>query len=135
MIITCAGCGGGGEGPLADASATNAPAPPAGEKVLRKGNSAEPQTLDPHKAEGVPSSNILRDLFEGLTSEAPDGTVVPGAAERWDINDEGTVYIFHIRADAKWSDGTPVTAMDFEYGLRRSADPATLSKYWLRVAK
>ncbi len=128
------GCGGGGEGPLSDsgvatASAGTAPAAPDGLKVLRKGNSAEPQTLDPHKAEGVPSSNVLRDLFEGLTTTAPDGTVVPGAAERWTISDDGRLYTFYIRADARWSDGSPVTAADFEYGLKRSADPATLSKY------
>ncbi len=132
--ILATGCGGGGEGPLSDsgvatASADTAPMAADGLKVLRKGNSAEPQTLDPHKAEGVPSSNVLRDLFEGLTTTAPDGTVVPGAAESWDISDDGRVYTFVIREDARWSDGSPVTAADFEYGLKRSADPATLSKY------
>ena len=101
----------------------------AAAQVLRRGNGAEPQTLDPHKAEGVPSSNVLRDLFEGLTSEAPDGTVIPGAATRWEISDDGLVYTFHIRPGARWSNGDPVTAHDFAYGLRRSVDPATLSRY------
>jgi len=55
----------------------------AAEQVLRRGNGSEVQTLDPHKAEGVPASNILRDLYEGLTIEKPDGTVIPGAAESW----------------------------------------------------
>jgi oligopeptide transport system substrate-binding protein len=98
-------------------------------QVLRKGNGAEPQTLDPHRAEGVPSANILRDLFEGLTSEAPDGTVIPGAARRWDISADGTVYTFNLRANARWSNGDPVTAADFVYGFRRSVDPDTLSQY------
>ncbi len=101
----------------------------ADEQVFHKGNGAEVQTLDPHKAEGVPSSNVLRDLYEGLTSEAPTGEVIPGAAESWTLSDDGTVYTFTIRQNAKWSNGDPVTAADFEYGLKRSVNPATLSKY------
>ena len=101
----------------------------AAEQILTKNNGAEPQTLDPHRAEGVPASNILRDLFEGLVSEAPDGRLIPGAAEAWQISDDGTVYTFTLRVDGRWSNGDPVTAADFEYGLRRSVDPATLSQY------
>ena len=105
------------------------PAQLAGEQVLHRGNGAEVQTLDPHKAEGVPSSNILRDLYEGLTIEAPDGRVIPGAAESWQISDDGRTYTFHLRRNARWSNGDPVTAEDFVYGLRRSVAPATGSKY------
>jgi oligopeptide transport system substrate-binding protein len=101
----------------------------AGKQELHKGNGSEPQTLDPHRAEGVPSSNILRDLFEGLTSEAPDGSVIPGVAKSWQISDDGKVYTFQLRTDARWSNGGPVTAFDFEYSLQRSVDPATLSHY------
>ena len=99
------------------------------DQVLRKGNGAEPQTLDPHKAEGVPSANILRDLYEGLITEAPDGSLVPGAAKQWDLSPSGTVYTFQLREEAKWSNGEPLTARDFVYGFRRSVDPATGSKY------
>ena len=98
-------------------------------QVLHRGNGAEPQTLDPHRGEGVPSSNLHRDLFEGLTIEAPNGAVVPGVAESWDISVDGTVYTFKLRENARWSNGDPVTAYDFEYGMRRSVDPATLSNY------
>ena len=98
-------------------------------QVLHKGNGAEPQTLDPHKSEGVPASNILRDLFEGLTSEAPNGDVIPGAAESWEISADGLVYTFKLRPAARWSNGDPVTAADFAYGLKRSVDPKTLSRY------
>jgi oligopeptide transport system substrate-binding protein len=98
-------------------------------QVLHRGNGAEPQTLDPHRGEGVPSSNLHRDLFEGLTIEAPDGAVIPGVAESWEISDEGTAYTFQLRENARWSNGDPVTAYDFEYGFRRSVDPATLSNY------
>jgi len=101
----------------------------AAEQILHRGNGAEVQTLDPHKAEGVPASNILRDLYEGLTIEAPDGTVIPGAAESWEISADGRIYTFHIRKEARWSNSDPVTAEDFVFGLRRSADPATASQY------
>lgn len=106
----------------------------AKEQILRKGNAAEPQSLDPHKTEGVPSSNILRDLFEGLVGEAPNGDLIPGAAERWELSDDGLTYTFHIRQNAKWSNGDPVTAHDFEYGFKRVVNPKTLSDYALTLA-
>jgi oligopeptide transport system substrate-binding protein len=98
-------------------------------QVLRKENGAEPQTLDPHKAQGVTESNILRDLFEPLVMEAPDGTLIPGVASEWTVSDDGLTYTFRLRPDARWSNGDPVTAHDFVYSLRRGLDPATLSLY------
>ncbi len=97
--------------------------------LLRKSNGAEPQTLDPHLAEGVPAGNILRDLYEGLTIEAPDGTVIPGVAESWSLDDSGTRYTFRIRASARWSNGAQLTAEDFVYSFRRALNPETLSRY------
>jgi oligopeptide transport system substrate-binding protein len=101
----------------------------AADQVLRWGNGAEPQTLDPHRSEGVPSSNIGRDLFEGLINEAPNGDLVPGAAESWTISDDGKTYTFALRRNARWSNGDPITARDWVYSLRRSLDPQTLSAY------
>ncbi|MDG1462662.1 MAG: peptide ABC transporter substrate-binding protein [Gammaproteobacteria bacterium] len=101
---------------------------PAG-NLLRKSNGAEPQTLDPHLAEGVPAGNILRDLYEGLTIEAPDGAIIPGVAESWSVDDSGTRYTFRIRDSAHWSNGTKLTAADFVYSFRRALDPDTLSRY------
>ncbi len=98
-------------------------------QILHRGNGTEPQTLDPHRAEGVPSSNILRDLFEGLVAEAPNGELIGGAAESWEISEDGLTYTFTMRPDGRWSNGDPVIAKDFEYGLRRSVDPQTLSRY------
>lgn len=122
-LVLLAACG-----PATPPGDGGAAAGPPGQ-VLRRGNGAEPQTLDPHRAQGVPESNILRDLFEGLVSEAPDGSLVPGVAERWEVSGDGLVYTFHLRPAARWSNGDPVTAEDFVFSLRRSVDPATLSLY------
>jgi oligopeptide transport system substrate-binding protein len=103
------------------------PAILADEQFLYRGNGEEPQTLDPHLAEGVPSAHILRDLFEGLTTEAPDGSIVPGAAIRWNISRDGRVYTFYLDRDGRWSNGDPLTAEDFVFSLRRGADPVTAS--------
>jgi len=99
----------------------------ASEQVLHRDNGEEPATLDPHIAEGAPSAQILRDLFEGLTAESPQGRIIPGAAIRWNISRDGKTYTFYLRKEARWSNGDPVTAEDFVYGLRRSASPATAS--------
>ncbi|HSG64026.1 MAG TPA: peptide ABC transporter substrate-binding protein, partial [Gammaproteobacteria bacterium] len=98
-------------------------------QVLHWGNGAEPQSIDPHRGEDVPGSNIQRDLFEGLVGEAPNGDLEPGAASSWKISDDGLVYTFHLRPEARWSNGDPVTADDWVYSLRRSIDPQTLSRY------
>jgi len=101
---------------------------PAGKVCLEYGNNSEPQTLDPGKANLVDEASIISDLIMGLTTEAPDGRPIPGAAERWETSPDGLVWTFHLRT-AKWSDGVPVTADDFVYGLRRTLDPKTASIY------
>lgn len=97
--------------------------------LLHIGNGAEPQTLDPHKSETVDASRIVRDLCEGLTNVSPTGEVIPGAAEGWEISDDGLEYTFHLRPQARWSNGDAVTAEDFVAGLRRAVDPRTGSSY------
>ena len=101
----------------------------AKEQVFRKNNGAEPGSLDPHRAEGVPASNILRDLFEGLVIELPNGEYVPGVAESWSVSDDSKRYVFTIRKNAKWSNGDKLTAEDYVFSLKRSVDPKTLSNY------
>ncbi|MCY0804397.1 oligopeptide ABC transporter substrate-binding protein OppA [Enterobacter cloacae complex sp. 2022EL-00747] len=100
----------------------------AEKQTLVRNNGAEVQSLDPHKIEGVPESNVNRDLFEGLLVTDVDGHPAPGVAEKWD-NKDFKVWTFHLRKDAKWSDGTPVTAEDFVYSWQRLADPNTASPY------
>ncbi|MGH6718996.1 MAG: peptide ABC transporter substrate-binding protein [Alphaproteobacteria bacterium] len=99
------------------------------ETVFHRGNGAEPETLDVHKATGVPEAQLGRDLFEGLVAEAADGSLIPGVAESWTVSDDGLVYTFKLRADAKWSNGDPLAAEDFVYSMRRALDPATASDY------
>ncbi|MDT8450733.1 MAG: ABC transporter substrate-binding protein, partial [Wenzhouxiangellaceae bacterium] len=117
-------------------TAEGRPAPEilAESQVLHRGNGEEPATLDPHRAIGVPTSNILRDLFEGLTTTAPDGRIVPGAAGRWDISRDGMTYTFYLRPDARWSNGDAVAADDFVFSFRRSVDPATAAAYGRMLA-
>jgi oligopeptide transport system substrate-binding protein len=92
--------------------------------VLHWGNGSDPESLDPAIGTAAVESTIMSALFEGLINIAIDGkTILPGVAERWDISDDKLVYTFHLRSDARWSDGTPVTADDFEYAFKRAADP------------
>ena len=100
----------------------------AKQQHLIKDNGAEPATLDPHKTEGVPGANIQRDLFEALVTSGPNGEIVPGVAERWETDDNKR-FVFHLRTNAKWSNGEPVTAQDFEYSFKRAIDPNTASPY------
>jgi oligopeptide transport system substrate-binding protein len=93
-----------------------------------RGNGSEVASLDPHKTEGVPESHVIRDLLEGLVNQDADGKTIPGVAKSWETSDNKT-FIFHLRDDAKWSNGDPVTAEDFVYSLQRAVDPATASPY------
>jgi len=99
----------------------------AEEQVVYRGNGEEPETLDPHLAQGVPSSHILRDLFEGLTTESAGGDLMPGAALRWNISRDARTYTFYLRRDLVWSNGDPLTAADFIYSLQRVLNPETAS--------
>src|SRR3546814_897698 len=99
------------------------------EQVLHRGNGTEPETLDPHKSTGVTENVIENDLYEGLVTLTADGQQAPGAAESWDVSDDGTVYTFHLRQDGKWSNGEPVTASDWVYSFQRAVDPETAADY------
>ncbi len=99
-------------------------------QVLHLGNGAEPQSLDPHIATSVSANNILSAIVEGLMSEHPKTLEPqPGVAERWDISEDRKTYIFHLRKDAKWSNGDPVTAQDFEYSYRRMLNQELAAQY------
>ncbi|MBE0151272.1 ABC transporter substrate-binding protein [Serratia sp. PL7] len=91
-------------------------------------NGSEVASLDPHKVEGTPESNIILNLLEGLVSTDANGHLAPAVAENWENTDYQT-WTFHLRPGAVWSDGSPVTAQDFVYSWQRLADPKTGSPY------
>jgi oligopeptide transport system substrate-binding protein len=95
------------------------------DQVLHIGNGAEPGDLDPNTNRATVEYNIDSALFEGLVEISNDGrTILPGAAERWDVSADGRIYTFHLRPDARWSDGSPLTADDFLYSFRRVFTPS-----------
>ena len=93
---------------------------------------AEPGTLDSSKCSDTYGNSILYDIMEPLTRLEDDkdgnGVLVAAGAEKWESNENGTVWTFHLR-DNKWSDGQAVKAQDYEYGIKRSLDPKTGSPY------
>lgn len=106
---------------------------PAGTQLAKvqelvRGNGAEVASLDPHKTEGVPESHVIRDLLEGLVNQDSEGNTIPGVATSWETTDN-KLFTFHLRKDAKWSNGDPVTAEDFVYSFKRVVDPVTASPY------
>lgn len=101
------------------------------DRILIIGNSADPQTLDPHLAQGLLEEKIITALFEGLTTyhSTDDNQGEPGVAERWESNPDATRWTFYLRKDAKWSNGDPVTAHDFIYSWKRVLSPELGAEY------
>lgn len=98
-------------------------------QTLLLGNGAEPQDLDPQTCVAYTDYNILIALFEGLTCiDEKTSQAAPGVAERWEASADGLTYTFHLRADARWSNGDPVTAGDFVYSFRRALSPGLASE-------
>ncbi|MDX2227735.1 MAG: peptide ABC transporter substrate-binding protein [Verrucomicrobiae bacterium] len=92
-------------------------------------NRAEPESLDPAVITGQPELRIVSSLFEGLTSRNAAGEIVPGVAEKWEVSPDGRHYVFHLRKDARWSNGDPVTARDFSYSWKRVLEPGSTAEY------
>jgi oligopeptide transport system substrate-binding protein len=90
---------------------------------LRRGLGGEPATLDPMAAADTFSTEVLRDLYQGLTREAADSSIVPGVAESWTTDPSGKTYIFKLRDTARWSNGQPVISGQFVAAWRRVVDP------------
>jgi oligopeptide transport system substrate-binding protein len=101
----------------------------AQEVVYNRGNDTDPSTLDHHLTSTVAEGHLMRDLYEGLVVQSAEAEIVPGVAERWDISEDGLVYTFHLREDARWSNGDPVTAGDFVFAYQRIQNPETAAPY------
>ena len=87
------------------------------------------ESLDPQQATDGTSFEVIADYTDGLMQMDADGQAVPAIAESYDLSDDGLTYTFHLRSDAKWSNGTPVAAADFVFAWQRAVDPAVASEY------
>src|SRR5665213_4136379 len=96
--------------------------------TFRRGNIAEPETLDPIMSAGVQDFEIIGDLMMGLMAHDAYARPIPGMATHWDTSTDGLTWTFHLR-EALWSDGVPVTAEDFVFSWRRLLDPTIASGY------
>jgi len=99
------------------------PEPRAATERLRVATSFLPNDLDPKSAIAWPNIQACMQLFDRLVEAWPERTLVPSLAERWEISDDGLRYVFHLREALEWSDGTPLTAHDVEFGIKRVLDP------------
>ena len=123
VLLLLVGCGGGEDG-LTRVQQGNL------DGVLHFGNGIEPEGLDPHIVTGNAENKIVSALFEGLVGKNPETLEVePGVAETWEISEDGTLYTFHIRDDARWSNGDPVTAVDFHWSWNRILEPELGAQY------
>ena len=105
-------------------------------QILHRSLGADIADLDPHLVTGLPEFNVVTALFEGLVTEDPhDLHPVPGVAERWDISSDLLTYTFHLRADARWSNGDPVRARDFVNSFRRVLSPELGADYAASLTK
>jgi oligopeptide transport system substrate-binding protein len=122
VALVLAACSGGSDKSAASASG------PVG-NILLRGNGPDPDSLDPQRARTIEAHTVLRDLCEGLTTLAKDGSSAPGVAKEWNVSADGKTYTFTLREDARWSNGDALVAEDFVAGLRRLVDPVTASQY------
>ena len=116
---------------------TNAPT----DNILRYVTGSEPESLDPQFGTGQPEARIYIALYDGLVEYHPKTMEpIPAIAESWEINNDGTEYLFHLRKNAKFSDGVPITARDFVYTFRRGLSPELAARngilgYYIKYAE
>lgn len=115
LITGLSACGTQRAGPLKD--------------TLRMNLGTEPPSLDWHQATDNTSLEVLTNLMVGLAQFRNDLSCAPGCAESWEVLDNGKRYVFHLRKDAKWSDGKPIVADDFRYSWIRLLTPETAAPY------
>lgn len=122
ILWATSGCSGGGLPKVDEATR---------EKVLLYGNGTEPKGIDPQLMTGVAENHIISALFEGLINyHLTDDTLPePGVAASWEPNEDASVWTFHLRPDALWSNGDPVVAEDFVYAYRRILTSELAAEY------
>lgn len=100
-----------------------------GEKILSVQVGPDPETIDPALNSAVDGGNMLLHSFECLLAVDQDGKLIPGQAESWETSEDGLTWTFHLRDGLKWSDGSDLTAKDFEYSWKRVCDPMVAAPY------
>jgi oligopeptide transport system substrate-binding protein len=114
---------------------------PPKDNVLRYVTGSEPESLDPQFGTGQPEARIYLALYDGLVEYHPKTMEpIPAIAESWEIGADGTEYLFHLRKNAKFSNGDPITAKDFAYSFRRALSPELASRnailaYYIKYAE
>ena len=138
MAIGLAGCGGSGSSATEQTTAAGADttAAAAGDTAATAGSSdlnimleTPVESLDPQQATDGTSFEVIADYTDGLMQMDASGKAVEALAESYELSEDGLTYTFHIREDANWSNGTPVTAADFVFAWQRAVDPAVASEY------
>jgi oligopeptide transport system substrate-binding protein len=100
------------------------------QQIMHISNATEPSGVDPHTTTGMPEYRLQMALFEGLVAKHPETLeIIPGVADSWQISDDGLVYTFHIREDAKWSNGEKLIANDFTQSWHRALMPGLANEY------
>ncbi|MEP7312742.1 MAG: peptide ABC transporter substrate-binding protein [Pseudomonadota bacterium] len=129
LALTLAACARHDEGPAvqADRARDLATQAIAGQHLRRQIDDTA-RTLDPSLCTDIIGQRVIDDLFEGLVRLDPAGRIAPGVARSWETSADGLKWTFHLRDDARWSNGERVTAADFVYGWRREVDPNTASE-------
>lgn len=130
MALSFVACGGAASGSGAPVDAGSTPATPAaagGNITVQVG--PNPETIDPAMNSAVDGANMILTAFETLLIIDENNTVQPGQAESYTVSDDGLIWTFTMRDGLKWSDGTDLTAEDFEYSFKRCADPAVAAPY------
>lgn len=113
----------------AESGETAAPAEATGEKELKVQIGPNPETMDPALNSAVDGVNMLLEVSECLLIVDKDGQLQPGQAESWETSEDGLTWTFHLRDGLKWSDGSDLTAKDFEYSWKRVCDPEVAAPY------
>ena len=128
MMLGVVGCGGSSDTAGTEASASDS-ASAGSSSDMNVMLETPVESLDPQQATDGTSFEVIADYTDGLMQMDADGQAVPAIAESYDLSDDGLTYTFHLRSDAKWSNGTPVTAADFVFAWQRAVDPAVASEY------
>jgi oligopeptide transport system substrate-binding protein len=114
---------------------------PPKDNTLRYITGGEPESLDPQFVTSQPDARIMMALWDGLVEYHPKTMEpIPAIAESWELNKDGTEYLFHLRKNAKFSNGDPIKAKDFVFSIRRGLSPELASRnanlaYYIKYAE